>query len=256
MSMSEKNIDNIEINENAYTVKLGDFEGPLDLLLHFVKEAKIEIKDIFVSDITEQYLKTMEQLDILDMDRAAEFVSVMTTLIEIKVRALTPKIEDYMPDGDDPKERLLRQIEEHKLFKEAGENLKTQENVSSFYKAPDDSAFGVKFTLKDMSIEGLINAFSKLLHKVDIAKTPVLPKTITKDRFTVAQKMTHIREVVFLEKRVKFSELFEEDYTKSEMINTFLALLELLKLHFVNVAQEKIFGEIIIEDNAQFREEE
>jgi len=242
----EKNIELNISDERQYTVRLSQFEGPLDLLLHLVKEAKIEIRDIFVSNITEQYLEFMNELGTIDMDRAAEFVDVMTTLLEIKVRSLIPKIEDYMPQEEDPKERLLRQIEEHKLFKEAGEKLKTHENTASFYKTPDDSAFDYRVVLKDASLDGLIEAFSKLLHKVDLIKNPPPAKTITKDRFTVAEKMTHIRDAIFAEREIKFSDLFEEDFTKSEAINTFLALLELLKLQYVSAIQEKVFGEIII----------
>lgn len=236
----------LEEEQSAYSVRLDQFEGPLDLLLHLVKEAKIEIRDIFVSDITEQYLEFMGQLGTIDMDRAVEFVNVTTTLLEIKVRSLVPKIEEFMPPEDDPKERLLKQIEEHKLFKEAGEKLKVFENTSSFYKVPDDSAFDYRIVLKDTSIEGLIGAFAKLLHKVDLIKTDAEPRIITKDRFTVAEKMEHMREVLYMIREVSFFELFEEDFTRSEMLNTFLALLELLKLQYITAEQNGVFQDIRI----------
>ncbi len=208
-----------EVKNEFFVYKLVDFEGPLDLLLHLVKEAKIEIKHIFMSDITEQFLTYMEQLSTIDMEKASEFVDVASTLLEIKVKSLLPKLDDFISEEEeDPKERLIKQLEEYNLFKEAGEKLKEQENVSRFYKQPDEK-----------------------------------PRKIVKDRFTVAEKIEHIKQILSDKKTMSFFELFEIDFTKSEMINTFLALLELLKLHFLSCMQNTLFGDIILtyigEDN-------
>ncbi|HEY8390994.1 MAG TPA: segregation/condensation protein A [Clostridia bacterium] len=243
----------LEQKEDFFIFKLADFEGPLDLLLHLVKEAKIEIKNIFVSDITEQFLAHMEQLNTIDMDKAAEFVDVASTLLEIKVKSLLPKMDDLIPEEDDPKERLIKQLEEYKLFKEAGEKLKEQENVSRFYKQPDEKVNDYKVVLKDMSLNGLLDAFSSMLHKLALEKRVTQPRKIVKDRFTVAEKIEEIKQILSVRKTMSFFNLFEKDFTKSEMINTFLALLELLRLHFLRCTQNTLFGDIILtysgEDN-------
>ena len=236
----------VEIKNDFFVYKLADFEGPLDLLLHLVKEAKIEIKNIFMSDITEQFLSYMEQLDTIDMDKASEFVDVASTLLEIKVKSLLPKIDDFITEEDDPKERLIRQLEEYNLFKEAGEKLKEQENVSRFYKPPDEKVNDYRVVLKDMSLNGLLDAFSSMLHKMALEKRVIQPRKIIKDRFTVAEKIEHIKQILSEKKTMSFFDLFEIDFTKSEMINTFLALLELLKLHFLSCTQSTLFGDIIL----------
>lgn len=237
----------IEKNEEFIIYKLDDFEGPLDLLLHLVKDAKIEIKNIFVSNITEQFLSHLEQLENIDMDKAAEFVDVASTLVEIKVKSLLPKLDELiLEDEEDPKERLIRQLEEYNLFKEAGEKLKQQENVYRFYKQPDQKVNDSRVVLKSMSLGGLLDAFSSMLHKIALQKKSEIPKKIIKDRFTVAEKIEQIKSIISVKKTMSFFELFESDFTKSEMINTFLALLELLKLHYITCHQPTLFGDIIL----------
>jgi segregation and condensation protein A len=237
----------LEHREDYILYRLNEFEGPLDLLLHLVKEAKIDIKDIFVSNITEQFLSHMEQLDAIDMDKAAEFVDVASTLVEIKVKSLLPKLDELIPeDEEDPKERLIKQLEEYNLFKEASQKLKEQENVYRFFKQPDQKVSDERIVLKNMSLNGLLNAFSSMLHKIAIQKKSEIPRKILKDRFTVAEKIEHIKSIISVKKTMSFFELFESDYTKSEMINTFLALLELLRLRFLTCHQETLFGDIIL----------
>lgn len=238
----------LEQKEDFFIYRLNDFEGPLDLLLHLVKEAKIEIKNIFLSNITEQFLAHMEQLDAVNMDKAAEFVDVASTLVEIKVKSLLPKLDELIPEEDeeDPKERLIRQLEEYNLFKEASEKLKEQENIYRFYKQPDQKVNDPRIVLKSMSLNGLLDAFSAMLHKLALQKRAEIPKKIIKDRFTVAEKIEQIKEIIKLKKTMSFFELFESDYTKSEMINTFLALLELLRLRYLTCRQENLFGDIIL----------
>ncbi|MFQ6724552.1 MAG: segregation/condensation protein A, partial [Clostridia bacterium] len=104
-----------------YSTKLDNFEGPLDLLLHLIKEAKIEIKDIFVSEVTEQFLQYMNNLEVLDVDKASEYLNMAATLLEIKSKSILPRIEEFTDDIEDPEQALIRQLEEYKLFKEASE---------------------------------------------------------------------------------------------------------------------------------------
>ncbi len=231
-----------------YSTKLDNFEGPLDLLLHLIKEAKIEIKDIFVSDVTEQFLKYMEGLEVLDVDKASEYLNMAATLLEIKSKSLLPKIEIFDEDYEDPEEMIKRRLEEYKLFKEASEKLKLQENVERFYKEPDKSVGDVRVVYNDyFNLDGLIDAFSKLLMRVDDKKRQEnVLKEIPKEVFTVKDKVEHIRSVLNEKKTVSFFELFTRYYHKNEFITTFQALLELLKLQYVSVEQNGVFDDITI----------
>ncbi len=230
-----------------YSTKLDNFEGPLDLLLHLIKEAKIEIKDIFVSQVTEQFLKYMASVESLDVDKASEYLNMAATLLEIKSKSILPKIEEYLDDIEDPEQALIRQLEEYKIFKEASEKLKEQENVLRFYKEPDKSVGDVKVVYTDFNLDGLISAFSKLLMRVDDKKRQEnVLKEIPKEVFTVKDKVEHIRETLLIRKELSFFELFTNYYTKNELITTFQAMLELLKLQYIAVEQNGVFDDITI----------
>lgn len=230
-----------------YSTKLDNFEGPLDLLLHLTKEAKIEIKDIFVSQVTEQFLAYMNGLDVLDVDKASEYLNMAATLLEIKSKSLLPKIEEFTDDIEDSKEALFRQLEEYKLFKEASEKLKGQENVDRFYKEPDKTVGEVKVVYTDFNLDGLIEAFSKLMMRIDDKKRHEnVLKEIPKEVFTVKEKVDHIRNLLLDRKTVSFFEMFSGYYTKNELITTFQAMLELLKLQYIKVEQNGIFDDITL----------
>ena len=238
-----------ETEESDYKFKLDQFEGPLDLLLHLIKITKIDICDIFLSDITEQYLKLMENLDDVDMDKASEFIAMSATLLEIKSKHLLPR-DPVEEDEESPEERLIRQIEEYKLFKEQSEKLSKIENVDKLYKKPDDTVGEFKYELPEkLSVDALIKAFTDMMQKMTIKAEVVQEKKIVKDRFTVAQKISQIKDVLLTRKNFKFTEMFEDSYSKSEMINTFLALLELLKRQYITVTQNGLFNDIDIVRN-------
>ena len=229
-----------------YSTKLDNFEGPLDLLLHLIKEAKIEIKDVFVSQVTEQFLAYMNGVETLDVDKASEYLNMAATLLEIKSKSILPKIEDTF-DEYDPETVLIRQLEEYKLFKEASEKLKGQENVLRFYKEPDKSVGDIKIVYNDFNLDGLIAAFSKLLMRVDDKKRQEnVLKEIPKEVFTVRDKVEHIRTVLLDRKEASFFEMFTSNYTKNELITTFQAMLELLKLQYITVVQNEVFDDITI----------
>ncbi|MBQ7467170.1 MAG: segregation/condensation protein A [Clostridia bacterium] len=234
--------------DSTLKFKLDQFEGPLDLLYHLIKVAKIDIREIFISQITEQYLEMMKDLDGIEMEKAADFTLMAATLLEIKSNKLLPKPQEVI-DGEveDPEEKLYRQLEEYKLFKEASEKLKPLEDIGKFYKQPDDSAGQYRYELPEkLDVDALIGAFSSLLHRVSVRAEQMVERKIEKDRFTVAEKMAQIKDGLLVKKRFKFTELFEQDYSKSEIINTFLALLELLKTQIIKVQQEGTFEEIEI----------
>lgn len=233
-------------NDNDYKVKLSSFEGPLDLLLHLIKDAKIDIKDIFLSEITEQYLTYLSNIEEVDVEKAGEFIEMAATLIEIKSKKLLPVNEKLIEDEESEESKLIRKLEEYKIIKEASEELKPLENINSFYKKPDDSVGDYRYVLKDMKLDGLLDAFAHLMFKITEKAQEIKPKRIEKDRFTVAQKISQIKDVIMVKKKFKFTELFEADYSKSEAINTFLAVLELLKLGQIRAEQDANFEDITI----------
>ena len=229
-----------------YSTKLENFEGPLDLLLHLVKEAKIEIREIFVSQVTEQFLQYISAVNKLNVDKASEYLDMAATLLEIKSKSILPKDEDLNPE-DDIEEQFFRKVEEYKLFKEASAKLKEIENVDRFYKEPDKSVGDVKIVYNDFNLDGLIAAFSKLLMRVDDKKRQEnVLKEIPKEIFTVKDKINEIRAVLLDRQSVSFFEMFSHQYTKSELITTFQAMLELLKLQYLTVEQNGVFDDITL----------
>ncbi len=230
-----------------YSTILDNFEGPLDLLLHLIKESKIEIKDIFVSQVTEQFLKYIDGLSKLDVDKASDYLNMAATLLEIKSKSILPVIEEEFDDTEDLQQSLIRRLEEYKLLKEASEELKQHENVLRFYKEPDKNVGDVRIIYNDFNLEGLISAFSKLMMRVDNKKKQEnILKEIPKEVFTVKDKVEHIRTTLLKRKQVSFFEMFSSDCTKSELVTTFQAMLELLKLQYLTVEQNGVFDDITL----------
>ncbi len=248
--LDKKSLEILEETEaDDYKFKLREFEGPLDLLVHLIKITKIDIRDIFISDITEQYLEMMKEIDDVDVEKASEFIDMSATLLEIKSKHLLPREPEFV-DEEDPEERLFRQIEEYKLFKEQSEKLSKIEDVNRFFKEPDSTVGEFKYELPEkLSLDLLVKAFSDLMQKMTIKAEVVQEKKIVKDRFTVAQKISQIKDVLLTKKEFKFTDMFEDGFTRSEIINTFLALLELLKRQYITVNQEGLFDDIDIVRN-------
>ena len=236
--------------DNKYRFKLDNFEGPLDLLLHLIKDSKLDIMTIKLADITEQYLEYMQDIDTIDMDRASEFITVAATLIEIKSKHLLPVETEDVPDEEDSETLLLQRLKEYELFKQTGAKLREIEDINKLYRAPGKETEKVKIIIKDMVLDKLLDAFANMLAKqMARGKEKEEPKKVVKDRFTVAEKIVSIRSYAREHRRFPFEELFTFDMTKSEMINVFLALLELLKLQSVRVEQMGIFQQINIISN-------
>lgn len=243
---------NIKFESNVdYNTSLDNFDGPLDLLLYLVKEAKIEIKDIFVSKVTEQYLDYINRAENLDMEKAAEYLNMAATLVELKSKSLLP-VDDFVDFGDDEvdnwgPEEFIRKVEEYKLFKEASQKLKEQETTGIFYKDPEPNASDVKIVYKDFTLDGLVSAFSKLLARVGSDSVQKKEsKAIPKEVYTVAGKINHIRHKLLEKEECEFTELFPEDTNITEVVTTFQALLELLKLQYLRAEQADIYSEIKI----------
>lgn len=239
----------LEEGKNVLELKLSNFDGPLDLLLSLVKENKIEIKDIFVSQVTEQFLAYMDQVSELDVELASEYMAMSATLLEIKSRALLPILKELEPEEETPEEVLIRQLEEYKLFKEIVTELKEQENVDRFYREPDKNVGREVSVIKEnLSVEGFIAAFNKFLAKLQVKtmQSTTVERTMTRETFSVPQKINYIREVLRTENEFRFMELFDENVTRNEFVTTFFAVLELLKLQVIRLRQDGLFEDIII----------
>lgn len=260
--MDKLTVDSVKGFETEvdYTTVLDNFEGPLDLLLHLIKQEEIEIKDIFVSQVTEQFLSYMKGLPYIDVDKASEYLNIAATIIDIKARSLVPPPDDDFEDSywdDDPQEELIRALEEYQMIKEEAEKLKELETVGYYFKAPEKGVGDVQVKYKDFTLDGLLKAFSDMLLKRESMKPERnQPREIPKDMFTVKEKIGHIRERIRERDTLQFEELFSEDAPTGEIVTTFQALLELLKHQFIIVEQEEVFSTIVIKKNPNRSEDD
>ena len=243
-------MENEEIVESEssthLTFKLEGFEGPLDLLLHLIHEKNVPIKDVKISEITDQYLKYMEGLSALDMEEATAFLDMTSRLLEIKSRSLLP-IEQVEEDEEeiDPETQLKMQLQEYQLFKEAGMNLHEIENVNRFYKQPDKSAGDTRIVFNQFNLDKLLDAFAFILMRTKDRDNPQ-EKKINRDRWTVAEKIQFLTNILKDNKEINFFSLFDETYSKLEVITVFMAILELLKFQKIEVVQTERYADILI----------
>ncbi len=235
------------------TFQLGDEEGPLDVLLSLIKETKLDIMEVNLAELTEQFLSYMEKAS-FNMEQQSEFVNIAATLLEIKSKSLLPiENNEDEEDEEDAETALRRQLQMYKIFKDASQELALIENNDHFYKEPDHSAGDYRMVLKNMDMQGLVNAFSKLLVKVQKKEQTQEEKQVRKDRFTLADSIVNLRSALSEKKKIKFSHCFQSDFSRGEIIVTFLAMLELLKVRYAKAIQEETFGdiEIILRENEQ-----
>ncbi len=234
-----------------YIVSLKQFDGPLDLLLTLISNAKIDIHDIFVSEITEQYLETMKLVDELDMDSASEFLQMAATLLEIKSRAMLPKPpkpED--PDALTPEEALIKQLEEYRQFKEVSARMHELEQQARdlLTKLPEEYPLPPpNIEITGLTLDKLIRAYRRVLERAERAEAAdqMASREIRRDTHTVASCMARISRRV-RRGRCSFAELFDADFTRHEVVTMFLAVLELIKLNRIHVSQENAYEDIYL----------
>ncbi len=233
----------------AQHVVLPVFQGPLDLLLFLINRAQIDIKEIFVSNITEQYLEYTSQLEYSDMESKSSFLIMAARLLEIKSGKLLPKPVYEQEDEEDEEAKLIRQLQEYKLYKAACDKLKENEQEASkrFYRMPQEIMDRTELDLEGVDILALKNAFAQILERIEdnLIETP--PQEIERDTFSVQEKIFSIRTKLLIKRKTTFYELFDEAVTKIEVIVTFLALLELSRHGRVSVKQGTIEEGILIE---------
>lgn len=241
-SLADKDV----YDPDSYEVHLENFDGPLDLLWFLIRRSKIDIYEVSLASITEQYLTTIADIENVDMERASEFIEVAACLIEIKSKAMLPRPPVIDEGEEDPERTLIRRLEEYRIFKEASQKIKEIETTGRMYREPDSSVGKPRFVLNDMTKDGLIEALKKMFFKLEIKAQQNQQRNIVKDRFTVAEKVQQIREYYEDADTVKFTDLFDADYNKSEIITTFQAMLELMKGQFFRAEQNEVFGEILL----------
>lgn len=236
--------------ESPYKVTLPIFEGPLDLLLHLIRENEIDIYDIPIAKVTEQYLAYLSLMESLDLEVAGEWLVMAATLLEIKSRMLLPedpRDEESEDEKIDPRLELVERLIEYEKFKGAAEIFREREEMRSkvFSRGAAELDFDLKPTLvlENITANDLLSLLQTILS--DVGEEPVT--SIQRRKITVRMRMREIwRKVSQASEPISFQELFDDVYTRVEVVITFLALLELLKAQSVKVKQAKAFATIKI----------
>ncbi|HEX2243168.1 MAG TPA: segregation/condensation protein A [Gammaproteobacteria bacterium] len=235
-------------------VQLEIFEGPLDLLLHLIKKNEVSITDIPIASITEQYLATLELMETLSLDVAGEFLVMAATLIHIKSRMLLPAGADETEEdeGNDPRDELVRRLLDYQRFKDAADQLEQREMLSRdvFVRSATPAEEAAAPGFRELSVLELLNALRRVIDR--------LPKDVFHqvelDKITVREKMTLLLDKLRAQSRILFEELFNEAKTRMDVVVTFLAMLELVKVRAVRIFQEEMTGPIIIEAAASMEQ--
>lgn len=232
---------------NTPKVQLEIFEGPLDLLLHLIKKNEVSITDIPIATITEQFLATLELMQSLSLDVAGEYLVMAATLMHIKSRMLLPAGADEEDDeeGQDPRADLVRQLLEYQRFKEAAEGLEKREVLKRdvFVRSPEPPEEVETVGFEELSLFDLISALGKVLERFPEESV----HEVTLERVSVRDKMNALLDHLHRAGKVVFQSLFEGAASRMEVVVTFLAMLELVKIRAVRVLQEERVGPILIE---------
>ena len=236
-----------------YKVKFEVFEGPMDLLLYLVKKEEVDIYEVNLTKIAREFIEYVDLMREFDIEIAGEFLVMASTLMYIKSKELLPVDQQVQADeddeGEDPRWELIRKLVEYKKFKDAADKLGTlehdQEDVyprlpaKQEFEMPEDRGPGLKVSIFD-----LINAVNDVIKRVE-ARTHDI-RQIEDDHFTVADKINALRERLANQTRFTFSELFADAAGRNEVVATFLAMLELIRLEQIKIDQEDNFGDIVI----------
>lgn len=241
-----------ELPTDPWRVSLPSFEGPLDLLLYLIKKAEVDIYDIEIASITDQYLSYLDQMVKHDLEVAGEFLVVAATLIYIKSRTLLPE-DQQLPEEDaeedDPRWELIKQLVEYKKFKDAAGTLGERERLREliFHREVKTHAPLVEESPKPglgrVGVIDLVKAFQTVLQR---ARERDGFKEIFEDKYTVSDKIQTILGLIEKSERLRFFELFNDMTSRTEIAVTFLALLELIRLKQLKCVQSDVFGDIDI----------
>ncbi len=232
------------VTADPYTVKLEIFEGPLDLLLHLIKRNQVEIYDIPIATITDQYLDYLNMMRTLNLDVAGEFLLMAATLLQIKSKMLLPSRPEEEEEEEDPRAELVNRLLEYQKYKEAAARLHERDILDRDIFVHGNQVEGSEDRgLVEIGVFELIEALRDVLNRF----SPEAAYDITLDRITIEERIAQILEAVKLEGRgLLFSSLFSGASSKEDIIITFLALLELIRMRMIKVYQRVPFGPIEI----------
>src|SRR3972149_1478474 len=235
-------MDSIDSSTSSYKIELPFYEGPMDLLLHLIKKNEIDIYDIPIALVTEQYLEYIEMLKVLNLDTIGDFLVMAATLMHIKSKMLLPPDPEEDAEEADPREELVKRLIEYRKFRDAAEKLSGREQYYSELYDRDASIEGLKKEeiLLEVSVFDLISAFRSIIVRVKDKEF----HEVTIEKLTINDKISDIMEKLNFSKSLTLQQLFEEMDSKYEMVVTFLALLELIKLRLVKVVQKNPFATI------------
>jgi segregation and condensation protein A len=228
-----------------YQIRIESFQGPLDLLLYLVKRNEVDIRDIPIKQVTEQYLAYIQVLQGIDVEQAGDFLVMAATLMEIKSKMLLPRPEEAALEEEDPRLGLVKQLIEYKQFKEAAALLEARAENQSHRLArqpldPSNQADPSKQTLREVELWDLVSAFGRIMQET-LAQQP---QSIVGDPTPVHVYMDYIVDRLKREFRVSFADLFVPPHIRSRLVGLFLALLELMKGRLVRAEQDEAFGDI------------
>ena len=231
-----------------------DFDGPLDLLLQMITKEQVDIKDIFVSRITDQYIDYVHHMQFIDMEDATDFLVMAATLLEIKSRSMLPRPPQIEEGETDPEEELIRRLEEYKRFRETAGALKEFEAAAAglFSKLPDEFPLPPQETeLVGLDMEGLMAALQRVMLRKPEADTAAevnhyAARDIHRDEHNVQDCMLSLLKKLRNARTIRFEEAFSESPTREEVVTMFMALLELLRLGEMHMKQDRICGEIYL----------
>ena len=245
----------------AISVKLQVFEGPLDLLLHLIDKNKIDIHDIPIVEITEQYLDYIKQMQTEDMNIMSEFLVMAATLLDIKCKMLLPAEVNEEGEEEDPRAELVQKLLEYKMYKymsfelkdrqvDAGRNLYKEQTLPpevEQYRQPID----YEELVGDMNLSKLHEIFKSVIKKQEDKIDPIRSQygKIEKDEVNMDAKVLYVEDYIKIHKKFSFRQLLEKQNSKMEVIVTFLVILELMKVGKINIEQEDIFDDIMITSN-------
>lgn len=237
-----------------YKIRIDVFEGPMDLLLHLIDRAEIDIYDIPISLITEQFIEYIEKMEELNLEITSDFLVMAATLLEIKSKMLLPQREksddSQLEAEEDPRAELVRRLVEYKKFKSVAEKLREMESIQLkvFYKPKEDiiDNFNDNLEIGDVNIDDLLKALNNIIKRRKNKDKILDVREIQREEYTLEKCVSDIKERLKREDTIYFSSLLKEDSTRNEIITYFLSVLELINLKYINVIQEKDFSDLII----------
>jgi segregation and condensation protein A len=228
-----------------YLVNLDVFRGPLDLLLYLVKRDEVDIRDIPIARVAEQFKDYLTLVQIIDVERAGDFLVMSATLMEIKSRMLLPRPEETASEEEDPRRELVRQLLEYKRFKEAGTLLEARAEAQSRSlprQPPPPPTSAALPALRPVELWDLVSAFGRLMRET----LALEPQQIVLDYTPIHIYMEQILQRLDQEGPLKFSQLFTPPYNRGRLVGLFLAILELAKSRQISAEQTDTFGDILV----------